>query len=145
MTRKLQVVDRCLTVSTNPKTGRLKKYLRLPRQLAPRSRASLVTPPTVMATDIVPLIDAQTAAILASVNKYSIQQHVRVCDNCIEVPNTYTIYNLETNQAIIRVEEESDDCTRCFCAPAHSLILRFHALDPAGNPLFPGESSSLPW
>lgn len=117
----------------------------MPRQLAPRSRASLVTPPTVMATDIVPLIDAQTAAILASVNKYSIQQHVRVCDNCIEVPNTYTIYNLETNQAIIRVEEESDDCTRCFCAPAHSLILRFHALDPAGNPLFPGESSSLPW
>ena len=98
-----------------------------------------------MATDIVPLIDAQTAAILASVNKYSIQQHVRVCDNCIEVPNTYTIYNLETNQAIIRVEEESDDCTRCFCAPAHSLILRFHALDPAGNPLVPGESSSLPW
>ena len=98
-----------------------------------------------MATDVVPLIDAQTAAILASVNNYSIQQHVRVCDNCIEAPNTYTIYNLETNQAIIRVEEESDDCTRCFCAPAHSLILRFHALDPAGNPLFPGESSSLPW
>ena len=44
-----------------------------------------------MATDIVPLIDAQTAAILASVNKYSIQQHVRVCDNCIEVPNTYDL------------------------------------------------------
>jgi hypothetical protein len=30
-----------------------------------------------------------------------------------------------------------DGCTRCFCAPHHSVVLQFSALDPAGNPLFP--------
>ena len=87
--------------------------------------------------DAVPLIDAQTAAILGSVNKYTVQQHVKFWDNCIEAPNTYTIYNMDTQQALIRVEEQSDGCTRCFCAPNHSVVLQFNALDPSGNPLFP--------
>ena len=47
--------------------------------------------------DTVPLIDAQTANILGSINKFTVQQHVKVFDNCIEQPNTYTIYNLETH------------------------------------------------
>ena len=58
--------------------------------------------------DAVPLIDAQTAAILGSVNKYTVQQHTKWWDNCIEAPNTYTIFNMETQQALIRVEEQSD-------------------------------------
>ena len=87
--------------------------------------------------DAVPLIDAQTANILGSVNKYTIQQHVKWWDNCIEAPNTYTIYNMATQQPLIRVEEQSDGCTRCFCAPHHSVVLQFNALDPSGNPIFP--------
>jgi hypothetical protein len=38
--------------------------------------------------DAVPLIDAQTAAILGSVQKYTVQQHVKIFDNCVEQPNT---------------------------------------------------------
>ena len=81
--------------------------------------------------DTVPLIDAQTANILGSINKFTVQQHVKVFDNCIEQPNTYTIYNLETNQALIRVQERSECCPRICCAPHHSIILEFNALDPA--------------
>lgn len=36
-----------------------------------------------VAMDAVPLIDAHTAAILGSVNKFAIQQHVKWIDNCI--------------------------------------------------------------
>jgi len=88
--------------------------------------------------DAIPLIDAQTAAILGSVQKYTVQQHDKISVNCVEQPNTYTIYNLETQQALIRVEEQSECCTRCFCAPDHSVVLQFNALDPAGNAMFPG-------
>ena len=91
--------------------------------------------------DTVPLIDAQTANILGSINKFTVQQHVKVFDNCIEQPNTYTIYNLETNQALIRVQERSECCPRICCAPHHSIILEFNALDPAGNEMFPGAPS----
>jgi len=87
--------------------------------------------------DAIPLIDAQTAAILGSVQKYTVQQHDKISVNCVEQPNTYTIYNLETQQALIRVEEQSECCTRCFCAPDHSVVLQFNALDPAGNAMFP--------
>ena len=71
----------------------------------------LVPPPPSsfhQAMDAVPLIDAQTAAILGSVNKYTVQQHTKWWDNCIEAPNTYTIFNMDTQQALIRVEEQSD-------------------------------------
>ena len=91
--------------------------------------------------DTVPLIDAQTANILGSINKFTVQQHVKVFDNCIEQPNTYTIYNLETNQALIRVQERSECFPRICCAPHHSIILEFNALDPAGNEMFPGAPS----
>jgi hypothetical protein len=46
--------------------------------------------------------------ILGSVNKYTVQQHVKWWDNCVEAPNTYTIFNMDTQQALIRVEEQSD-------------------------------------
>lgn len=91
--------------------------------------------------DAVPLIDAQTAAILGSVNKYTVQQHVKWWDNCVEAPNTYTIFNMETQQALIRVEEQSECFTRCCCSPHHSVVLQFNALDPSGNAIFPGGRS----
>jgi hypothetical protein len=94
--------------------------------------------------DTVPLIDAQTANILGSINKFTVQQHVKVFDNCIEQPNTYTIYNLETNQALIRVQERSECFPRICCAPHHSIILEFNALDPAGNEMFPGAPPPRP-
>jgi hypothetical protein len=71
------------------------------------------------------------------VQKYTVQQHDKISVNCVEQPNTYTIYNLETQQALIRVEEQSECCTRCFCAPDHSVVLQFNALDPSGNAIFP--------
>jgi hypothetical protein len=37
-----------------------------------------------------------------------VQQHVKWWDNCVEAPNTYTIFNMDTQQALIRVEEQSD-------------------------------------
>ena len=90
--------------------------------------------------DTVPLIDAQTANILGSINKFTVQQHVKVC--CL--PNTYTIYNLDTQQALIRVQERSECLPRICCAPHHSIILEFNALDPAGNEIFPGAPSNRP-
>jgi hypothetical protein len=45
---------------------------------------------------------------------------------------------METQQKLIQVDEQSDGCTRCFCAPGHSVVLQFNALDPAGQPMFPG-------
>lgn len=170
--------------------------------------------------DAVPLLDSATATILASVNKYTIQQHVKWLDNCIEMPNTYTVYNFQTarprletnvprgplrgrvgsrrgttlgnprfrarargrrprrdrsvsltpaapranqidfffrrverigfsstrqNQAIMRINEVSDGCTRCCCAPNHSVVLNFDALDPSGRELFPGASREGPF
>jgi hypothetical protein len=94
--------------------------------------------------DTVPLIDAQTANILGSINKFTVQQHVKIFDNCIEQPNTYTIYNLDTQQALIRVQERSECLPRFCCAPHHSIILEFNALDPAGNEIFPGAPSNRP-
>lgn len=94
--------------------------------------------------DTVPLIDAQTANILGSINKFTVQQHVKIFDNCIEQPNTYTIYNLDTQQALIRVQERSECLPRICCKPHHSIILEFNALDPAGNEIFPGAPSNRP-
>ena len=93
--------------------------------------------------DVVPLIDAQTANILGSVNNYMVQQHVKWWDNCVEAPNTYTIYNADTGLPLIRVEEQSECMTRCCCAPHHGVVLQFNALGPDGNPLFPGRTTGV--
>ena len=62
-----------------------------------------------------------------------------ISQGCFEQANRYTIYAGQDDvmTPIMIAEEDSDDCTRCFCKPTHSLLLRFTAVDTAGNRLFP--------
>eukprot|EP00217_Crustomastix_stigmatica_P003852 CAMPEP_0183790614 /NCGR_PEP_ID=MMETSP0803_2-20130417/1218_1 /TAXON_ID=195967 /ORGANISM="Crustomastix stigmata, Strain CCMP3273" /LENGTH=302 /DNA_ID=CAMNT_0026034855 /DNA_START=49 /DNA_END=957 /DNA_ORIENTATION=- len=87
--------------------------------------------------DKVPLIDSQTAGILASVNNFTIQQHPSYFDNCIEMPNKYTIFDRDNGTKLLLAEEESECCNRVCCAPNHSLLVKIFATDPQGNKLFP--------
>mmetsp|Transcript_8688 Transcript_8688/g.32036 ORF Transcript_8688/g.32036 Transcript_8688/m.32036 type:complete len:207 (+) Transcript_8688:177-797(+) len=91
--------------------------------------------------DKYPLIDSQTAALLGGVNKLVIQQDIKwveaITQGCIEQANSYKIFDQTRSSMFMKVQEESNDCNRCFCAPNHSFLLRFTAVDAAGNPLFP--------
>ena len=79
--------------------------------------------------DAVPLIDAETAGILATVTNYKITQRVRwaeaITQGCIEQSNVYDIFDADNGRHIMVAIERSDDCVRCCCAPGHSLTVEF--------------------
>mmetsp|Transcript_5935 Transcript_5935/g.16678 ORF Transcript_5935/g.16678 Transcript_5935/m.16678 type:complete len:281 (-) Transcript_5935:629-1471(-) len=79
--------------------------------------------------DNVKLIDATTAGILATVNDFEIHQRVKfwevLTQGWIEQSNTYDVFDATTGAHLFIVQEHSDDCERCFCAPAHSLHASF--------------------
>lgn len=81
------------------------------------------------AQDNVKLIDAQTAGILATVNDFTINQRVKFWETlsggCFEQKNTYDVFDSNTKAHLFIVQEDSHDCARLFCAPAHSLHARF--------------------
>ena len=81
------------------------------------------------ATDPVPMLDANTASILGAVNKFRVEQRVAwmeaVSQGMCEQRNVYDIYDDATGQPLFTAVEESNGCTRCFCAPHHSFNLKF--------------------
>lgn len=81
------------------------------------------------AQDNIKLIDAQTAGILATVNDFTINQRVKFWETlsggCFEQKNTYDVFDSNTKAHLFIVQEDSHDCARLFCAPAHSLHARF--------------------
>jgi len=83
--------------------------------------------------DPVPMLDAQTAGVLAAVNKFRVIQRVSLAElisqGMCEVQNVYDIFDDATGQPIFTALENSDGCTRCCCAPHHSFFLKFK---PAG-------------
>uniref|UniRef100_A0A3B4X114 Phospholipid scramblase n=1 Tax=Seriola lalandi dorsalis TaxID=1841481 RepID=A0A3B4X114_SERLL len=80
------------------------------------------------AGDKVKLIDSATAGILATVDDFTIRQRVKfweaLSQGCFEQSNTYDVFDAHGNHLFI-VQEQSDDCERCCCAPYHSLQARF--------------------
>lgn len=86
-----------------------------------------VISPNLTGTDVVPLIDGETAGILQAVNSFTIKQRIRwgeaLTQGCIEQSNVYDIYDSENGNHIFVAVERSENCTRCCCAPHHSLFV----------------------
>ena len=65
-------------------------------------------------------------SFLMPLRKLVINQHVKLAEaitgGCIEQANTYTVFNAETGRPVFIVQEISDGCTRCCCAPVHSPV-----------------------
>ena len=97
-----------------------------PAMVAPGQQ--LMTTQTPIPTDL---------SILANTSKLIVRQKVKfgeaLTQGCIEQSNTYEVYDAATSRPIMRAHERSGDCTRCCCAPDHSLRLEVNAL-AAGNP-----------
>jgi len=79
--------------------------------------------------DQVPLLDPVTAGILATVNSFQVRQRVRFWETlsggCCEQENVYDVFDTATGTHVFIVQEESDDCMRCCCAPYHSFRAHF--------------------
>ena len=75
---------------------------------------------------------------LNPLRKLVINQHIKVLEaitgGCIEQANTYTVFDAEAGRPVFLVQEESDNCSRCCCAPVHSFALKFLAINPDGSP-----------
>jgi len=87
----------------------------------------MIAPPSNI--DAVPLIDANTAGMLAAVNNFTIKQRIRwgeaITGGCIEQSNVYDVFNSDNGDHIMVAVEKSDDCPRCCCAPMHSLLVEY--------------------
>ena len=103
-----------------------------------------VTPPTEWGD----CLDAQTMGVLAASNQFTVRQHMKlrelIMGGCVWQPNTYTIYaGLSDDSAgeLFRVQEVSDNCSRCCCHPCHPLKLevKAHRSMPRGA----GQSAEL--
>ena len=74
--------------------------------------------------DLVRILDANTAGILATVNNFTIKQRVKwweaLTQGCIEQANTYDVIDDRTGAHLFIAQEYSEDCNRCCCAPHHS-------------------------
>ena len=79
--------------------------------------------------DPVPLLDANTAGVLAAVNSFKVQQRVKfwegITGGCIEQSNTYDFFDKQTGAHLFIAQEVSEDFVRCCCAPMHSLRVEF--------------------
>ena len=91
-------------------------------------------------------MSAHTIGILAATATFTVRQHLKfkelMTGGCIEQPNTYTIYAGLTDDSLFelfRVQEVSDNCSRCCCAPCHPLKMEVKAF--SGVPRNPGQSS----
>ena len=87
--------------------------------------------------DPVPMLDAQTAGILNSVNKFKVKQRLAIWEaitqGACEQQNVYDIYDDKTGAPLFTAIEDSDGCTRCCCAPYHSFLLKFKPAAPGVN------------
>lgn len=89
------------------------------------------------------LLDDKTFEILGSMDSFFIQQRVRlieaVTQGCWEQPNVYDVFETESNKRIMIIKEESDMLSRCCCAPAHSVFVKFYHVDKDAPELKPGQ------
>ena len=82
-------------------------------------------------------LDAQTLAVLARVERFTVHQRVTSAEvatcGCCEQPNSYAIIDAASATPIMVAEERSGDIERCCCAPNHSLMLDVFAIGPYGT------------
>lgn len=87
--------------------------------------------------DAVPLIDQTTAGILANVNNFSIKQRTSLLEGitggCIEISNSYDVFDAANGVHLFTIIENSEDCERCCCAPHHSLFLEWKGVYGQGD------------
>ena len=85
------------------------------------------------AQDQVPLLDPETAGILATVNSFRVNQRVKFWEafsgGCCEQANTYDFFDADTETHLFIAQEVSEDCPRCCCAPQHSLRVEFKSVN----------------
>lgn len=99
----------------------------------PVDPSAFVTASFGKSVDPVPMIDGQTAGLLAGTNKFKVKQRVAwlegLTQGMCEQENVYDIFDDATGQPVFTAVEESDGMTRCCCAPHHSFLLK---IKPAG-------------
>ena len=105
--------------------------------------------------DQVPLLDRETAELLAGTTKFMIQQDLKwmeaITGGCVEQKNAYSVIDPDTNRTIMVVKEESDvRAPACAppTAPPPALLLLAAAAGPAARGLAcwgpdPGASAGL--
>lgn len=79
--------------------------------------------------------------MLAGVNKLTIQQQMSLMEaatgtmgcGCCEALNTYKVFDGNTGQPLVFIEEKADLIPRACCAPNHSLLVHFYTTDSRGN------------
>jgi hypothetical protein len=75
-------------------------------------------------------------------DSFFIQQRVRMVEaltsGCIEQANVYDVFDSD-NKRIMIIKEESDGCSRCCCAPNHSVLVRFYLVGKDAPELKPGQ------
>jgi len=78
-------------------------------------------------------LDQATEQTLQGLNKVFVQQKFSLMEavsvGMCEVRNKYSIMNAESGEKVFMVEEKSNNCNRCCCAPWQNMVLQFR---PAG-------------
>jgi hypothetical protein len=91
----------------------------------------------VMKPQVTALIDEATASVLAGIDEFYIQQRIRwgeaITQGCIEQKNIYDVFDKTSNTKVMEIQEESNDLSRCCCAPNHSFFAQFFLVDEVGN------------
>lgn len=82
-------------------------------------------------------MDPEILEIFESIDDFYIQQRIRwgeaLTQGCFEQLNMYDVFNKNTQQKVLVIKEESNDCNRCCCAPEHSLFAKFYLVDESGE------------
>lgn len=90
------------------------------------------------------LLDAETIEVLSAMDSFFIQQRIRmgeaISGGCCEQPNVYDVFDHTTNKRIMIIKEESDGCSRCCCAPVHSIFVKFYHVSRDAPELKPGQT-----
>lgn len=89
------------------------------------------------------LLNEEVIELLEKTDSLFFQQRLRmveaVTQGCIEQPNVYDVFDRTTNKRIMIIQEESHGCSRCMCAPGHSVFVKFHLMDKDAPELTPGQ------
>jgi len=89
------------------------------------------------------ILDAETIEVLSTMDSFFIQQRIRMVEavtgGCFEQPNVYDVFDHATNKRMMIIKEESDTCSRCCCAPVHSVFVKFYHVGKDAPELKPGQ------
>ena len=129
--------------------------IQVPMAAAPIVEAVAISPEvqqealTIGPQDQVPLLDHETAGILAAVKSFRVNQRVKFWEafsgGCCEQSNTYDFFDEATGTHLFIAQETSEDFLRCCCAPYHSLRVEFKRVNSASREWSSrGEIASMP-